>query len=106
MSADDLQARLHVAACSYLIPLLHLLGTAGRAFGLANLKIGTWQQNQQRWDRSLDEWGEGAGKPLVFNFKNRNLFHLIHTKKDSATSSACKTQETLSTADFAALMSI
>lgn len=44
LSTDNLQARLHVAACRYLIPLLHLLGTAGRAFGLANLQICTWQE--------------------------------------------------------------
>lgn len=44
LSADNLQARLHVAACSYLIALLHLLGTAGWPFGLANLQIGAWQE--------------------------------------------------------------
>lgn len=55
VSTDNLQARLHVAACSYLIALLHLLGTAGRAFGLANLQICAWQENQQRQDRSPDD---------------------------------------------------
>lgn len=44
LSTDNLQAGLHVAACSYLIALLHLLGTAGRAFGLANLQICTWHE--------------------------------------------------------------
>lgn len=44
LSADNLQARLHVAACSYLIPLLHLLRTAGRAFGLADLQICACQE--------------------------------------------------------------
>ena len=44
LSADNLQARLHVAARSYLIPLLHLLRTAGRAFGLADLQICTCQE--------------------------------------------------------------
>lgn len=44
LSTDNLQTRLHVAACGYLIPLLHLLGTAGWAFGLANLQIRTWQE--------------------------------------------------------------
>lgn len=39
LSADNLQTRLHVAASGYLIALLHLLGTAGRSFGLANLQI-------------------------------------------------------------------
>lgn len=43
LSADDLQAGLHVAACGHLIALLHLLGAAGRAFALANLQIRTWQ---------------------------------------------------------------
>ena len=44
LTTDNLQTRLHVAACGYLIPLLHLLGTAARAFGLANLQIRTWQE--------------------------------------------------------------
>lgn len=44
LCADNLQTRLHIAARRYLIPLLHLLGTAGWAFGLANLQICTWQE--------------------------------------------------------------
>lgn len=44
LSADNLQAKLHVAACSYLVALLHFLETAGWPFGLANLQISTWQR--------------------------------------------------------------
>lgn len=44
LSADNLQAGLHVAARGYLIALLHFLGTAGGAFGLADLQISTWQR--------------------------------------------------------------
>lgn len=44
LSADDLQARLHVVAGGHLVALLHLPGAAAQAFGLANLQIGTWQK--------------------------------------------------------------
>lgn len=80
LSTDNLQTRLHVAACSYLIPLLHLLGTAGRAFGLANLQIRTWQEISR--DRTGD-W-MSSGKELQSHFcliftQTRSLF--LHTEK-------------------------
>lgn len=92
LSADNLQARLHVAACGYLIPLLHLLGTAGRAFGLANLQIRTWREISRDRTGVRMSMGEGAGKPLLFNFQTqKDLFLLTHTHthKDSSSSSAC-----------------
>jgi len=56
LSADGLQTRLHVAPRRHLIALLHFLGTAGRAFGLAHLQIRTWHGNQ-----TGDRAGRGFG---------------------------------------------
>lgn len=39
LSADHLQTRFQVAACCHQVALLHLLGAAGLAFGLANLQV-------------------------------------------------------------------
>lgn len=70
LSTDNLQARLHVAACSYLIPLLHLLGTAGRAFGLANLQVCTWQENSRDRTGHLDE------QDIFFHTEKIHVHHL------------------------------
>lgn len=80
LSADSLQTRLHVAACSYLIPLLHLLGTAGRAFGLANLQIGTWQGISR--DRTV-AWmsaGKETEKPLTQHKETQPPLNAKHRK--------------------------
>lgn len=89
LSADNLQARLHVAACGYLIPLLHLLGTAGRAFGLADLQIRTWRETNRDGTEVEMSKGKEPQKPLLFNSHGTEASSFKHRKKDSAASSAC-----------------
>jgi len=65
LRADSLQARLHVVAGGYLVAFLHLLGAAGRPFGLAHLQVGTWQPaGAQTQQGSQDQnGGQGAARP-------------------------------------------
>lgn len=81
LSADNLQARLHVAACGYLIPLLHLLGTAGRAFGLADLQIRTWQETSRDGTEVEMSKGKELQKPLLFNSHRTEASSFTHRKK-------------------------
>lgn len=53
LCADHLKTGFHVAARRHQVALLHLLGTAGWAFGLANLKVWAWQDRKGRERREI-----------------------------------------------------
>lgn len=68
LRTDHLQAGLHVAARRHQVALLHLLGAAGRAFGLANLQVGAWREGRERRGVSARE-REGPGDVHAFIIK-------------------------------------
>lgn len=75
LSADNLQAGLHVAACGYLIALLHLLGTAGRPFGLANLQIGTWQEISRERTQVQMSGASRSNRIICMLITEKNTIH-------------------------------